>query len=593
MKKIINIAVIAHVDAGKSTLVEGLLDYASSFTRANGQGLTLMDSNPLEKERGITIYSKNCSLDFDDVRINIVDTPGHADFSSEVERIIQTVDTVILIVDASEGPMPQTRFVLSKALEQGIVPIVLINKIDKKDSRIVEVIDEVYELFMSLNATDAQIEFPILYGVTKERWITDSLDKKSNSLKPLIDTILDHTYTERNISNAPFLFQVSTLAYDQYLGRIGIGRIFNGNVKRGDKVVWRKNDGTYENTSIKTILHYEGVQPTHIDNAQTNEIVMIAGIPNLSIGEVLAGEDNEVELPLIKIEEPTLSILIQVNSSPLAGTEGKYVTSRHLYERLLRELETNVGLKVETTNNSDVFRVYGRGELHLTILIETMRREGYEMEISNPIISYKEVEGILLEPYEKVFFNIPEVYSGSVMQSMHKREGKLEMMDINDNWITQEWIVPLRLLLGFQEKFINMTKGEGTMIRSFHGYDKKQRSREKRVNGSMISNSEGQSMNYPMFHLQQRGEFFIGAQTKVYNGMVVGIASKSSDIAVNVIRNKRLNSFRGNGNGGKEEALKLKDPINLTLEYALAYIDDSELIEITPQSLRIRKKSHI
>lgn len=587
MKKIINIAVIAHVDAGKSTLVENLIQKTSNFKSDAVQELNFMDANQLEKERGITIYSKNCAINYEDYRINIVDTPGHADFSSEVERIIRTVDTAILLVDCVEGPMPQTRFVLKMALKYNLKPIVVINKIDKHEARTKEVLEEIYELFMELDATDEQLDFPVLYGVTKLGSISSEM-KITNTMVDLLDAIKT-TYEEKSKQEEPFLFQVSTLAYDNYRGKLAIGKIYQGNIRVGEWVDMHDTEGNVTRKQIKSIQHYESTQARDIEYANTGDIVMISGISEITIGDSLCESGSNISLPALTIEEPTLSVIIGVNGSALAGKEGAYLTSRQIYERLMREIEVNVGLKVEQTESADRFKVFGRGELHLSILLETMRREGYEFEVENPKINYREEDGIIYEPYQKAYIDIPEMYQGTIMQAMHEKQGVLENIEHQGERVIQEWCVPLKMLLGFRTEFITLTKGRGIMVSLFDGYKKKTSRESERVNGSLISMTSGTSMSYPMFHLQSRGYYFIGAQVDVYPGMVVGIASKSKDLEINITRNKRLNSFRGNGNGGKEEALKLKEPIDLTLEYALAYIDSTEVVEITPKNIRIRK----
>lgn len=584
MKKIINIAVIAHVDAGKSTLVDALLAYAKGKDLEVNR---IMDSDDIERERGITIYSKNCSIDYKDIKINIVDTPGHADFSSEVERIIKTVDTVILLVDSAEGPMPQTRFVLRKALETGLKPILLINKIDKPDRRPEEVIELVYELFMELDATDEQLEFPILYGITREHIIQKNLEDKGTGVEPLLDTILEHVTPYPEISEEPLQLQISSLAYDDYIGRLGIGRVYRGKIKRNQSVVVAEPTGKQYQNKVARIYTYEGLDRVEVEEAYSGDIVLVSGIDDLSIGDTLCDTNHVEPLEAIVIEEPTLSMNFGVNSSPFAGKDGKYLTSRNIKERLDRELEVNVGLKVEPTDSADQFKVSGRGELHLSILIENMRREGYELAISKPQVIFREIDGKKCEPVEEVFIETPSQYSGSIIQELMLRQGEMLDMLEEEGMSNQTWHVPTRGLIGFRSRFINLTHGEGTMVRRFYEYEPMRGSVPTRQNGSMVSTETGTSMTYSIFNLQERGQFFIGAQTEVYEGMIIGIASRDMDMEVNPTKNKKATAVRSSG---RDEAMKLVPPIPLTLEYALEFIRDDELVEVTPKNIRLRKK---
>lgn len=586
-EKIINIAVIAHVDAGKSTLVDAFLSQSGVF-RENEQIVhQVMDSNDLERERGITIYAKNCSVAYKDYKINIVDTPGHADFSSEVERIIKTVDTVILLVDSSEGPMPQTRFVLEKSLEIGLNPILLINKIDKKDARAHEVVNMVYDLFIELGANDQQLEFPILYGIAKEGIVQYELDEPSTSIEPLFETILKHVPAYPDLDNDPLQMQISSLAYDEYIGRIGIGRIFKGTMKVGKQVALCKEDGSIVRQSVAKLFVYKGLKRTAVEEAKSGDIVLIAGFSDISIGETICSPDKIDPLPMISIEEPTLSMNFLVNSSPFAGRSGKYVTSRNIKERLEKELEVNVGLKVESTDTTDAFKVSGRGELHLTILIENMRREGYELAISKPEVIVKEIDGKKCEPVEDVIVNVPEEYSGTVINKLNLRKGQLYDMDEKNGQIVQKWKVTTRALIGFRSEFINDTHGEGTLIRQFSGFEPWVGEISQRSNGAMISTETGVAMTYSIFNLQERGTFFIGAQTEVYEGMIVGVSARDIDMEVNPTKNKKATAVRSSGN---DEAMKLVTPRQLTLEYAVEFIRDDELVEVTPDTIRLRKK---
>ena len=586
-QKIINIAVIAHVDAGKSTLVDAFLNQSGVFKPNEEVKELIMDSNDLERERGITIYSKNCSVFYKDYKINIVDTPGHADFSSEVERIIQTVDTVILLVDSSEGPMPQTRFVLQKSLELGLRPILVINKIDKKDARVQEVIDLVYELFFDLNANDDQINFPILYGIAKEGLVKYHEDDPDNGIQPLFETIVSYVEPYPDKDDEPLQMQVSNLAYDDYIGRLGIGRVFKGTLRTGEQVVLCKNDGTIEKCTITKLFIYEGIKRKAVTEAHSGDIAIIAGIPDISIGETVCDKDHIDPLPPIHIDEPTLSMNFMVNTSPFAGRSGKYVTSRNLKERLEKELEVNVGLRVEPTDTTDTFKVSGRGELGLTILIENMRREGYELAISKPQVIYKTIDGRRYEPVEKVICEVPKQYEGAVISKLNLRNGIMQNMSERNNYVIIEFLVSTRGLIGFRNEFINMTRGEGILIRQFEDYMPFMGEINTRGNGVMISNANGVAMTYSIWNLQERGQFFIGPQTEVYEGMIVGVCNKDMDMEVNPTKNKKATAVRSEG---RDEAMKLVPPIQLTLEYALEFIDDDELVEVTPDAIRLRKR---
>ena len=586
-QKIINIAVIAHVDAGKSTLVDAFLKQSGALGKNDEEVDCVMDSNALERERGITIYSKNCSVFYKDYKINIVDTPGHADFSSEVERIIKTVDTVILLVDSAEGPMPQTRFVLQKSLELGLKPILLINKIDKKDARAEEVVSMVYDLFFDLNANEEQIEFPILYGIAKNGIVKIHEDDPDNGIVPLFETIINHTQAYPDYDDQPLQMQVSNLAYDEYIGRLGIGRVYKGTLKTGEQVVLCKNDGKQQKCTITKMFNYEGIKRVSINEAHSGDIVIIAGIADLSIGETICDKDFINPLPPIHIDEPTLSMNFMVNTSPFAGRSGKYVTSRNLKERLERELEVNVGLRVEATDSTDTFKVSGRGELGLTILIENMRREGYELAISKPQVIYKYIDGKRYEPIEKVICEVPVQYEGTTISKLNLRNGEMLDMVERNNYATITFKVATRALIGFRSDFINFTRGEGILIRSYEGYEPYQGEINTRSNGVMVSNATGTAMKYSIFNLQERGSFFIGPQTEVYEGMIVGVCSRDMDMPVNPTKNKTMTAVRSTGH---DDAMLLTPPIQLTLEYALEFISDDELVEVTPDAIRLRKK---
>ena len=568
----------------------------------------IMDSDDIERERGITIYSKNCSVMHGDVKINIVDTPGHADFSSEVERIIKTVDTVILLVDSSEGPMPQTRFVLKKSLEQGINPILLINKIDKKDARIDEVVDEVYELFMDLEANDEQLDFPILYGIARQGIVVydpddvkgisveegDAKIKKSAKgmqgldITPLFDTIIKHTqpYPDRNAE--PLQLQISALGYDDYIGRLGIGRITKGVIKAGSTVAVAKGDGQIEQKKINQVFVYRGLKRMAVDQAEAGDIVVISGIADISIGETICDPADPQPLEMIHIEEPTLSMYFMVNKSPFAGKSGKFVTSRHIRERLNKELEVNVGLKVEDTDSTDSFKVSGRGELHLSILIENMRREGYELAVSKPeVIMRRGDHNQVQEPIEEVVLSVPDEYSGSVISKLNVRKGMMQEMHSENGFTHLEYLVPTRGLLGYRSEFINDTRGEGTMVRRFAKFDDYVGEIPQRTNGVAIAQEEGVATPYAIFNISERVQMFIEPGTKVYEGMIIGMNARSDDMVVNPCKAKKATNMRA---AGSDDNIKLAPARTFTLEEALEFIDDDELVEIVPDDIRLRKK---
>lgn len=609
-EKIINIAVIAHVDAGKSTLVDAFLNQSGVFRENEEVVDCVMDSDDIERERGITIYSKNCSVMYKNYKINIVDTPGHADFSSEVERIMKTVDTVILLVDSSEGPMPQTRFVLKKSLEQGINPILLINKIDKKDSRIDEVVDEVYELFMDLEANDDQLDFPILYGIARQGIVVrdpeDAADIQIGqegrkirknpsgnrpaglSIAPLFETIIEHCDPYPDLSDEPLQMQISSLGYDDYIGRLGIGRITRGTIKEAQTVAVATDDGSVRQTSINQVFTYKGLKRTAVKEARSGDIVVVSGISDISIGETICDPAHPEAMEMIHIEEPTLSMNFMVNKSPFAGKSGKYVTSRHIRERLEKELEVNVGLMVEETESTDSFKVSGRGELHLSILIENMRREGYELAVSKPeVIIRRGPNGEKLEPMEEVVINVPDEYSGTVINKINQRKGIMRQMSGANGYSHIEFIVPTRGLLGYRSEFINDTRGEGTMVRRFECFDEYKGEIAQRINGVAIAQEEGVATPYALFNIGERVQMFIEPGTRVYEGMIVGMNARSDDMVVNPCKAKKATNMRAAGN---DDAIKLSPPRVFTLEEALEFIDDDELVEITPDDIRLRKK---
>ena len=588
MDKIINIAVVAHVDAGKSTLVDGLLRQSGVF-RANEELVDcVMDSGDLEKERGITITAKNCAIKYKDYKINIVDTPGHADFSSEIERVIKTVDTVILLVDSAEGPMPQTRFVLKEALQNNLKPILFINKIDKKDERAEEVVDMTFNLFMELGATDEQLDFPILYGSARSGYAIYNMSDEGKDLTPLLETIVNNTKVFEGNDTDPLQLQVCQLAYDDYIGRLGIGRINKGKIKSGETVSLATNDGKVESFRVTKLFVNEGIKRVEVPVAYFGDIVTVAGCSDVSIGDTICEKDNINPLPKIVIEEPTLSMNFLVNNSPFAGQSGKFLTSRHLKERLEKELETNVGLKVEQLEGADGFKVSGRGELHLSILLENMRREGYELSVSKPEVIFKEIDGEKCEPYEKVIVNVPNEYSGTVINSLNERKGIMQRVTPGEVGYTKcEYLVPTRGLIGYRGLFITETKGEGIMVRSFDSYGPYAGVISGRKNGVLVSMVNGTTFGYSLFNLSSRGTMIVDPSTDVYVGMIVGIANKEGDLDVNPCKNKELTNTRS---AHADEAIVLNKAKKFTLEEALEFIEDDEYIEITPTEIRLRKK---
>ncbi len=587
-QKIVNIAVIAHVDAGKSTLVDAFLAQNGVFRENQEVVDCVMDSNDIERERGITIYSKNCSIMYKDIKINIVDTPGHADFSSEVERIIRTVDTVILLVDSSEGPMPQTRFVLQKSLELGLRPILLINKIDKKDQRAKEVVDMVYELFMELDASNEQLDFPILYGITREGVAKNEMEDENVDISPLFEAVLKHVHTYPNLNKEHLQMQVSTLAYDDYIGRLGIGRIYKGKIREGQTVVVSKEDGTLETKKLNQIFVYRGLKRVSVPEAESGDIVVISGISDITIGETICEEKHPDPLPMITIEAPTLSMNFLVNKSPFAGRSGKFVTTRHLKERLEKELEVNVGLLVEPLGATEGYKVSGRGELHLSILLENMRREGYEIGVSKPEVIMHKEGNKLMEPVERLIVSVPEEYAGAVISKLNIRKGLMISMDTKDGGFAKlEYLVPTRGLLGYRSDFINDTRGEGTLVRRFEEFEEYKGEIPQRTNGVIISQEEGVSTPYALFNISERSTLFINPGTKVYEGMIVGMNSRNEDMIVNPCKAKKASNMRSSGN---DDAVKLAPPRILNLEEALEFINDDELVEVTPTDIRVRKK---
>ncbi len=588
MDKIINFAVVAHVDAGKSTLVDALLKQNGVF-RENEQVVDcVMDSGDLERERGITITAKNCAIRYKGYKMNIVDTPGHADFSSEIERIIKTVDTVVLLVDSAEGPMPQTRFVLKEALQNGLKPILFINKIDKKDARSEEVVNMTFDLFCELNATNEQLDFKIIYGIAKEGIAKYEENDDNNDITPLLDTIIETTKPFEGNENDPLQFQISSLDYDDYIGRLGIGRINKGKITTGQSVTISKNDGTVVKEKITKIFVNEGIKKKEVNTAYYGDIVTIAGCPDISIGDTICDNDHIDPLPSIEIEKPTLSMNFLVNTSPFAGKVGKFVTSRHLRDRLMAELERNVGLEVEELPNGDGFKVSGRGELHLSILIENMRREGYELGVSKPEVIFKEIDGQKQEPFEKVVINVPNEYSGTIISDLSERKGTMELMEpAEENYVRLEFSVPTRGLIGYRSNFITNTKGEGIMVRSFESYKPYAGEIASRKNGVLVSMESGKTFGYALYNLLDRGTMIVEPSVDVYSGQIVGINNRENDLNVNPCKNKEFSNTRSTSS---DEAIALPRPKTFTLEEALEFIESDELVEVTPDAIRLRKK---
>ena len=595
LQNIRNIAIIAHVDHGKTTLVDKLLQQSGTLGDRAGEIERVMDSNDQEKERGITILAKNTAIKWLDkrtgteYRINIVDTPGHADFGGEVERVLSMVDCVLLLVDAQDGPMPQTRFVTMKAFAQGLNPIVVINKVDRPSARPDWVIDQVFDLFDKLGATDEQLDFPIVYGSGLNGIAGLELDKLAPDMTPLFETIVDKVHPPKADVDGPFQMQISSLDYNSYVGVIGVGRITRGKIKTNSPVVIVDNEGKKRNGRVLQIMGYHGLTRVEVPEAQAGDIVCVTGMEGLQISETLCDPQNVEALPPLSVDEPTVSMTFQVNNSPFAGREGKFVTSRNIKDRLEKELIHNVALRVEPTDSPDRFKVSGRGELHLSVLIETMRREGYELGVSRPEVIMKEVDGEKQEPFENVIFDVEEQHQGSVMEQMGLRKGELTDMVIDGKGRVRIMAtVPSRGLIGFRSEFLTMTSGTGIMTSSFDKYGPvKSGDVAKRNNGVLVSMTAGTALAYALFTLQDRGRLFIGPQTEVYEGMIVGQNARGEDMVVNPTKAKQLTNIRA---AGTDEALTLTPPIRMTLEQALEFIEDDELVEVTPQSIRIRKR---
>ena len=588
MKQIRNIAIIAHVDHGKTTLVDQLLRQSGTFRANQHVDERVMDSNDLEKERGITILAKNTAIDYEGYHINIVDTPGHADFGGEVERVLGMVDCVVLLVDAQEGPMPQTRFVTKKALALGLKPIVVINKIDKPSARPSWVIDQTFELFDNLGATDEQLDFPIVYASGLSGFAKLEETDESNDMRPLFDTILKHTPAPSGSADETLQLQISQLDYDNYTGRLGIGRILNGRIKPGQVVAVMNHEQQIAQGRINQLLGFKGLERVPLEEAEAGDIVIISGIEDIGIGVTITDKENPKGLPMLSVDEPTLTMDFMVNTSPLAGTEGKFVTSRQIRDRLQKELLTNVALRVEDTADADVFRVSGRGELHLTILLENMRREGYELAVGKPRVVYRDIDGQKCEPYENLTVDVPDDNQGAVMEELGRRRGELTNMESDGNGRTRlEYHIPARGLIGFQGEFMTLTRGVGLMSHVFDDYAPVKPDMPGRHNGVLISQEQGEAVAYALWNLEDRGRMFVSPNDKIYEGMIIGIHSRDNDLVVNPLKGKKLTNIRASGT---DEAVRLTTPIKLTLEGAVEFIDDDELVEITPQSIRLRKR---
>ncbi|GAA0769096.1 translational GTPase TypA [Clostridium subterminale] len=583
-----NIAIIAHVDHGKTTLVDALLKQSKVFRENEVMQERVMDSNDLERERGITILSKNTAVMYNGVKINIIDTPGHADFGGEVERVLKMVDSVLLVVDAYEGAMPQTKFVLKKALELGLDPMVVINKIDRKDARPEAVIDEIFDLFVELGATDEQLDFKVIYASARDGVAVSELEDEPVDMVPLFEAIIENVHPPKGYIDEPLQMLVTSIDYNEYVGKIGIGKIERGAIKKNQTVAQMSKDGSKKNVKVSNVYTYDGLKRVEVEEAKLGDIIAISGIPGINIGETIADAANPEALPFVDIDEPTLSMNFIVNNSPFAGQDGDFVTSRHLRDRLMKELETNVSLRVEETDSADSFKVSGRGELHLSILIETMRREGYEFQVSKPSVIYKHENGELLEPMENLTMDVPEEYMGVVMEKMGPRKAEMVNMTSAVNGYTRlEFKVPSRGIIGLRNEFMTETRGNGIMNHVLVGYEKYKGDIVERNRGSLVVFESGESIGYGLFNAQERGRLFIGPGVPVYQGMVCGECSRNEDIEVNVCKKKHLSNTRSSGS---DDALKLIPVPNMSLEQCIEFIASDELVEVTPKTIRLRKK---
>ena len=583
--KLRNVAIIAHVDHGKTTLVDAMLKLSHVFRSNEQVAERVMDSGDLERERGITILSKNTAIMHNDVKINIVDTPGHADFGGEVERVLNMVDGVVLLVDAFEGPMPQTKYVLRKALEQKLKPIVVINKIDRPDQRVDDVYDEVLELFMELDADDDQLDFPVIYATARDGIAKYQMEDESDSLEPLMETIIKEIPAPHGDAEGPLQMMVTTLEADDYVGRVAIGRIIRGSVKTNQNVVLINGDQETK-ARVGKVFIYQGLKRVEVPSAGMGEIIALTGLGDVSIGYTVADAENPEALPTINIDEPTLSMTFGVNTSPFAGREGQFVTSRHLRDRLYKEIETNVSLRVEETDSADVFKVSGRGELHLSILIETMRREGYELQVGKPEVVYKTINGQKCEPLENLTIEVPQEYMGTVMESLGTRKAELANMTEVSGYMRMEFVIPARGLIGFRSELLTNTKGNGIMNHVFHGYVPYKGDIPGRSRGSLVAFEQGETTAYGIFTLQDRGTMFISPNQAVYEGMIIGENSREMDIDINPCKKKNVSNMR---TSSSDEAVRLVPPRILSLEQALEYINEDELVEVTPENVRLRK----
>ena len=588
-RNIRNIAIIAHVDHGKTTIVDKLLHQAGTFRENQQIAERVMDSNDIERERGITILAKNTAVNYNGTHINIVDTPGHADFGGEVERVLGMVDGVVLLVDAQEGPMPQTRFVTKKALALGLRPIVVINKIDRPGARPDWVVDQTFDLFDKLGATDEQLDFPVVYASGLNGYAKLELNDESSDMRPLFETILSHVQPPKGSSDEPLQLQISALDYSTYTGRIGVGRVARGRIKPGQAVVVMAGPDSQPKTArINQVMGFQGLEKVLVDEAEAGDIILINGIEDIGIGVTICDKDTPEALPMPSVDEPTLTMNFQVNTSPLAGTEGKFVTSRQIRDRLQKELLTNVALRVEDTSDADIFLVSGRGELHLTILIENMRREGYELSVSKPRVVIKEIDGEKCEPYEILTVDMEDANQGAVMEELGRRRGELQDMVSDGNGRTRlEYRIPARGLIGFQGEFLTMTRGSGMMAHVFDEYAPMKPDMPGRRNGVLVSQENGDAVAYALWKLEDRGRMFVSPGDKLYEGMIIGIHSRENDLVVNPIKGKQLTNVRASGT---DEAVRLTPPIKMSLEYAVEFIDDDELVEVTPVSIRVRKR---
>ncbi|MBM3115396.1 translational GTPase TypA [Jeongeupia naejangsanensis] len=583
-----NIAIIAHVDHGKTTLVDQLLRQSGTFRDNQQVDERVMDSNDLEKERGITILAKNTAIEYEGTHINIVDTPGHADFGGEVERVLGMVDGVLLLVDSVEGPMPQTRFVTKKALALGLKPIVVINKVDRPGARPDWVVDQTFDLFDKLGATDEQLDFPIIYASGLNGFAKLDLAEESDNMRPLFEVVLKHVPTPPGDPDAPLQMQLSALDYSTYTGRLGVGKVINGRIKPGQQVVVMNHDEQVATGRINQVLGYKGLDRVPVEGAEAGDIIIISGLDDIGIGVTICDKENPIGLPVLGVDEPTLNMDFMVNTSPLAGTEGKFVTSRQIRDRLTKELLTNVALRVEDTADADIFRVSGRGELHLTILLENMRREGFEMAVAKPRVVYKDIDGQKCEPYENLTIDLEDEHQGGIMEEIGRRRGELTNMESDGQGRTRlEYHIPARGLIGFQSDFMTMTRGTGLMSHVFDDYAPVKPDMPGRHNGVLISQDNGEAVAYALWKLEDRGRMFVSPGDKLYEGMIIGIHSRDNDLVVNPIKGKQLTNVRASGT---DEAVRLTTPIKLSLESAVEFIDDDELVEITPKSIRIRKR---